>query len=97
MKTIGLIGGMSWESTAVYYDLLNKGARDSLGGLHSAEIVLRSLDFAEIEKAQKAGDWNAAGNILADAARALEKGGAECVVICANTMHKCADAVCAAV
>ena len=97
MKTIGLIGGISWESTAVYYDLLNKAARDSLGGLHSADIVLRSLDFARLVRLQKAGDWDAAGKVLADAARALENSGAQCVLIGANTMHKCADAVCAAV
>ena len=97
VKTIGLIGGMSWESTAAYYDLLNKNARDSLGGLHSADIVLRSLDFAVIARLQTAGDWNAAAEVLANAARDLEKGGAECVLICANTMHKCADAVSAAV
>ena len=93
MKTIGLIGGMSWESTAVYYRLLNEIARERLGGLHSAQLLMWSFDFAEIEKLQAAGDWDGATERMTGAARALERGGADCVVICTNTMHKMADAV----
>lgn len=93
MKTIGLIGGMSWESTVVYYQLLNRGARERLGGLHSAKLLLWSFDFADIEAMQAKGDWDGATNALIDAARALERGGADCVIICTNTMHKMADAV----
>lgn len=93
MKTIGLIGGMSWESTVVYYQLLNRLARQRLGGLHSAEILLWSFDFADIESMQAKGNWEAATNAMVDAARALERGGAQCIVICTNTMHKMADAV----
>lgn len=93
MKTIGLIGGMSWESTVVYYQLLNRLARERLGGLHSAKLLLWSFDFADIEAMQAKGDWDAATNAMIDAARALERGGADCVVICTNTMHKMADAV----
>ena len=90
---IGLIGGMSWESTVVYYQLLNRLTRQRLGGLHSARLLLWSFDFAEIEAYQAAGDWAAATNCMLDAARSLEKGGAECIVICTNTMHKMADEV----
>ncbi|AKG46587.1 aspartate racemase [Streptomyces xiamenensis] len=97
MKVIGLIGGMSWESTAEYYRLLNTLTRDRLGGLHSARCVLYSVDFAEIERLQVQGRWQEAGEILADAARALERAGAELVLICTNTMHKVADQVAAAV
>ncbi|MGW8850454.1 aspartate/glutamate racemase family protein [Streptomyces xiamenensis] len=97
MKVIGLIGGMSWESTAEYYRLLNTLTRDRLGGLHSARCVLYSVDFAEIERLQVQGRWEEAGEILADAARALELAGAEMVLICTNTMHKVADQVAAAV
>ena len=93
MKTIGLIGGMSWESTVVYYQLLNRGARARLGGLHSAKLLLWSFDFADIEAMQAKGDWGGATNAMIDAARALERGGADCVIICTNTMHKMADAV----
>ena len=93
MKTIGLIGGMSWESTVVYYQLLNRGARERLGGLHSAKLLLWSFDFADIEAMQAKGDWDGATNAMIDAARALERGGADCVIICTNTMHKMADAV----
>ena len=93
MKMIGLIGGMSWESTVVYYQLLNRLARQRLGGLHSARLLLWSFDFAEIEAHQAAGDWEAAANCMLDAARSLEKGGAECIVICTNTMHKMAGEV----
>ncbi|MEU4085349.1 aspartate/glutamate racemase family protein [Streptomyces aureus] len=97
MKTIGLIGGMSWESTAEYYRLLNEFTRDRLGGLHSARCVLYSVDFAEIEQLQVQGRWAEAGEILAAAARSLEAAGADMVLICTNTMHKVADVVGAAV
>ena len=93
MKTIGLIGGMSWESTATYYRALNELARERLGGLHSAKLLLHSFDFAEIEALQAAGDWDGAGRAMIDAARRLERGGAECLVICTNTMHKLAPEV----
>ncbi|RLA22137.1 MAG: aspartate/glutamate racemase [Gammaproteobacteria bacterium] len=93
MKMIGLIGGMSWESTVVYYQLLNRLARQRLGGLHSARLLLWSFDFAEIEAHQAAGDWDSATNCMLDAARSLEEGGAECIVICTNTMHKMAAEV----
>ncbi len=97
MKTIGLLGGMSWESTAEYYRLANELVRERLGGLHSADCVIRSVDFAEIEQLQVAGEWEAAGRILASEARALEAAGAELVVLCTNTMHKVAGAIEAAV
>jgi aspartate racemase len=97
MRRIGLLGGMSWESTALYYRLLNEEVRDRLGGFHSARLVLASVDFAEIEAMQVAGDWAAAGELLADEAAALERAGAECLVLCTNTMHKVADAIEAAV
>lgn len=93
MKTLGLIGGMSWESTVPYYRLINQTVKEQLGGLHSARLLLYSVDFAQIEKLQHAGDWDAAGAVLADAARALKAGGAQLLVICTNTMHKVADAV----
>jgi aspartate racemase len=93
MKTIGLIGGMSWESTATYYRIINELVRDRLGGLHSAKICLCSLDFAEIAAQQSRGDWDAMGALLGDAAKHLEAAGADCVLICTNTMHKLADAV----
>jgi aspartate racemase len=93
MQTIGLIGGMSWESTAVYYRLLNEQVRDRLGGLHSAEILMRSVDFDAIVSLQKQGRWGEASQILTDIARALEEGGAGCLLICTNTMHKLADEV----
>lgn len=97
MRKIGLIGGMSWESTAEYYRLLNEGVRDSLGGLHSARAVLTSVDFAEVEEMQAAGRWDEAGALLAAEARGLEAAGAEVVLICTNTMHKVADAVASAI
>ena len=97
MRRIGLLGGMSWESTALYYRLLNEEVRDRLGGLHSARLVLSSVDFAEVEAMQSAGDWAAAGALLAEEARAVEAAGAECLVLCTNTMHKVADAIEAAV
>ncbi|MEM8807181.1 MAG: aspartate/glutamate racemase family protein [Cyanobacteria bacterium P01_G01_bin.38] len=93
MKTIGLIGGMSWESTATYYQLLNELARQQLGGLHSAELLLWSFDFAEIEALQAVEDWTTATARMVEAAQRLAAGGAECLLICTNTMHKMADAV----
>ncbi|MET8607268.1 aspartate/glutamate racemase family protein [Streptomyces rubiginosohelvolus] len=97
MRTIGLIGGMSWESTAEYYRLINEYTRDRLGGLHSARCVLYSVDFAEIERLQAEDRWEEAGEVLADAARAVQSAGADMVLICTNTMHKVADTVAAAV
>jgi aspartate racemase len=97
LKIIGLIGGMSWESTVPYYRQINETVREHLGGLHSARIVLYSLDFHEIERLQHSGDWQTAGTALADAARALEGAGADFVVLCTNTMHKVAPAIEAAV
>ncbi|WCK55223.1 aspartate/glutamate racemase family protein [Aneurinibacillus sp. Ricciae_BoGa-3] len=93
MKCIGIIGGISWESTAHYYSSLNQGVKERLGGLHSARILLWSVDFAEIEALQRAGDWERAGEIFADIAGRLDRGGAECVLIAANTMHKVANYV----
>ena len=90
MKTIGLIGGMSWESTVTYYQLLNRMARERLGDLHSAKLVLWSFDFAEIEACQASGDWDSATALMVEAAKNVERAGAECVVICTNTMHKMA-------
>jgi len=97
VKTIGLIGGMSWESTASYYRLVNEQVKQQLGGLHSAKLVLYSVDFHEIEQLQATGNWPAAGVLLGQAARSLAAAGAEAVLICTNTMHKVADAVQAAV
>ncbi|GEJ55421.1 aspartate/glutamate racemase family protein [Anaeromyxobacter diazotrophicus] len=91
MKTIGLIGGMSWESTAHYYRLLNEAVKARLGGLHSAKCLLASVDFAEVEPLQRAGRWDEAGAILNRAALGLERAGADLLLICANTMHKVAD------
>ena len=88
---------MSWESTALYYRLVNEDVRDRLGGFHSARLVLASVDFADVEAMQVAGDWEAAGRLLAAEARGLEAAGAECVVLCTNTMHRVADAIEAAV
>lgn len=96
-RVLGLIGGMSWESSAEYYRLINEGVRDRLGGLRSARILMWSFDFAEIEALQHAGRWDDATALLVEAARRLERGGAECLVICTNTMHRMADAVQAAV
>jgi aspartate racemase len=96
MTTIGLIGGTSWESTAVYYRLLNEGIRARRGGLHSAEILLHSLDFAPLAARMTAGDWDGVGDVLAASARRLERGGADCVLLCTNTMHKVADCIVAA-
>ena len=97
MKTIGLIGGMSVESTAIYYRLINEDVRKRLGGHHSAKLILWSVDFAEIEAMQRAGAWDKAGADLAEAARRLEGAGADAIVITANTMHIVADAVAGAV
>ena len=97
MKTIGLIGGMSWESTIPYYRALNEAVKQQLGGLHSARCILYSVDFHDIERLQHAGDWNAAGAMLADAARSLELAGADFIVLCTNTMHKVASSIEAAV
>ncbi len=93
MKTIGLIGGMSWESTAHYYTELNRGINSALGGLHSAQILLYSVDFGPIEKLMTKEDWNSIEDIMADAARKVEKGGADFLLICTNTMHKLTDTV----
>ena len=95
MKTIGLLGGMSWESTIPYYRLINEGVKARLGGLHSASLVLHSVDFHDIEACQSAGDWDRAGAILAEAAVGLQQAGAEGIVLCTNTMHKVADAIAA--
>lgn len=88
MKTIGLIGGMSWESTVSYYRIINEEIKKQLGGLHSAKVVLYSVDFAEIEKCQAEGDWCKSARILTEAAQSLEKAGADYICICTNTMHK---------
>ena len=93
MKTIGLIGGMSWESTVTYYQLINETIKQELGGLHSAKILLYSVDFAEVEACQAADEWDRAADILTAAAQALERGGADLIVICTNTMHKVAPQV----
>jgi len=93
MKTIGLLGGMSWESTATYYTLINQGIRQQLGGLHSAEIVLYSIDFDAIEQLQAQGKWEEAAAILVTAAKKIEAAGADFLLICTNTMHKVAPAV----
>lgn len=91
MKTLGLIGGMSWESTVPYYRMINEHVKQQLGGLHSAKLFLYSVDFYEIEKLQMAGDWQQAGEILGNSANALARAGAEVIVVCTNTMHKVAD------
>ncbi|MDQ1145634.1 aspartate racemase [Bacillus sp. SORGH_AS 510] len=93
MKIIGLIGGMSWESSAEYYRLINEEVKRRLGGLHSAQCLLYSVDFAEIEQCQSEGNWAKAGEILAYAAIGLEKGGADFILICTNTMHKVIDLI----
>ncbi|WP_211444177.1 aspartate/glutamate racemase family protein [Collimonas humicola] len=93
MKIIGLIGGMSWESTVPYYQQINETVKQQLGGLHSAKIILYSVDFHEIERLQQDGDWRTAGAMLADAARALERAGADFLVLCTNTMHKVASEI----
>lgn len=93
MKTIGLLGGMSWESTAVYYRAINTEVKKRLGGFHSAKSVVVSIDFAELEKLQSAGDWDAQGDLLIDVARQAEQGGAEILLIATNTMHEVFDRV----
>ena len=92
MRTIGLIGGMSWESSAEYYRLINEAVKGRLGGLHSARSLMLTVDFAEVEAMQQ-GRWEEAGILLADAARRLERAGADCLVLCTNTMHKVAGAI----
>ena len=91
MKTIGLLGGMSWESTIPYYRLINEGVKQRLGGLHSASLLLHSVDFHEIEACQSSGEWDKAGQMLADAALGLERAGAQGILLCTNTMHKVAS------
>lgn len=93
MKTIGLIGGMSWESTIPYYRLINETVKQRLGGLHSAKVVLYSVDFHEIAQLQADGHWVQAGELLAEAARSVERAGADCIVLCTNTMHKVAQGI----
>ena len=93
MKTIGLIGGMSWESTTSYYQIINETIKKELGGLHSAKILLHSVDFAEIEHYQAVEDWEKSGQLLADVAKRLEQAGADFIVICTNTMHKVAPQI----
>jgi aspartate racemase len=97
VKTIGIMGGMSWESSALYYQLINEGIRDLVGGLHSAKIIMSSVDFAEISTLQRSGDWDQAGKILADEAQRLEQAGADFIILCTNTMHKVAPAIEAAI
>ncbi|HEX9018833.1 MAG TPA: aspartate/glutamate racemase family protein [Anaerolineaceae bacterium] len=93
MKTIGMIGGMSWESSVEYYRVINEAVRASLGGLHSAQTLMYSVDFAPIEELQRAGRWAEQGEILASAAQMLERAGADCLLLCTNTMHKVADGI----
>lgn len=93
MRTLGLLAGMSWESTIPYYRIINERVREALGGLHSARLLMHSVDFAEIEQLQRSGDWEQAGQVLADAAVALAGAGAQAIVICTNTMHKVAPAI----
>ena len=93
MKTIGLIGGMSWESTTSYYQLINETIKEKLGGLHSAKILLYSVDFAEIERYQASGDWDKSAQVLSEIAQKLEQAGADFIVICTNTMHKVAPQI----
>lgn len=93
MKTIGLIGGMSWESSAIYYDCMNRAVRRQLGGFHSASILLLSLDFAEVERLQHQGNWAALDQMMAEAATQLERGGAKLILLGTNTMHLCASAI----
>lgn len=97
MRTIGVIGGMSWESSALYYQAMNRQVRERLGGLHSADVLLHSLDFAPIEQAQAEDRWDVAAEVLIASARALERAGAQCCVIATNTMHKVANEVQAAI
>src|ERR1700690_2828267 len=93
VKTIGLIGGMSWESSIEYYRIINETVKAKLGGLHSAKSIMVSVDFAEVEILQREGKWNEAARMMVEAAKSLEKGGADFIVICTNTMHKAADEI----
>lgn len=93
MKTIGLIGGMSWKSTVTYYKIINEVTKEKLGGFHSSKCILYSVDFQEIEECQSRGEWEKSGEILAEAALSLEKAGADFIVICTNTMHKVIDII----
>lgn len=93
MKTIGLIGGMSWESSALYYRLINEETKRRLGGHHNAQSLMATVDFAKVERLQHQGDWEQLGSLLVKAAQTLERGGADCVVLCTNTMHKLADSI----
>jgi len=93
MKTIGLIGGMSWESSVVYYELINRKVKAELGGFHSCKNVMVTVDFAEVEKLQHEGNWDALDAMMATAAKQLEKAGADIVILCTNTMHLCSDAI----
>ncbi|MEQ1512884.1 MAG: aspartate/glutamate racemase family protein [Lysobacteraceae bacterium] len=97
MRTLGLLGGMSWESTIPYYRIINEHVRKKRGGLHSAKLLLHSVDFAEVETLQRSGEWDAAGAMLAEAAHGLRLAGAEAIVLCTNTMHLVAPAIEAAV
>jgi len=97
MKTIGLLGGMSWESTVGYYTLINQGVKEALGALHSAKIAMVSVDFDPIAKLQHAGDWEETGRLLAEAARSIQAAGADFLLICTNTMHKVAPQIEAAI
>ena len=93
MRTIGLIGGMSWESSIEYYRIINEAVKEKLGGLHSAKSIMVSVDFAEVEILQREGKWSEAARMMVEAAKSLEKGGADFIVICTNTMHKAADEI----
>ncbi|MEM5529158.1 aspartate/glutamate racemase family protein [Gammaproteobacteria bacterium AS21] len=93
MKTIGLLGGMSWESSVSYYQALNEGVKAALGGWHSAKVILHSVDFAQIQQLQHVGDWDGAAAILIEAAKGLEQAGADYLLICTNTMHKVAEQI----
>ena len=93
MKTIGLIGGMSWESSAVYYDLINKKVRELLGGYHSCKSIMLTVDFAEIEVLQHQDEWKALDKMMVDAAQQLEAAGVDIIVLCTNTMHLCSPAI----
>ena len=97
VRTIGLLGGMSWESSLEYERIINTTVREALGGVHSASLLVRSYDFADIERLQAAGDWDTAGNVLAADARHLQDAGAGLIVLCTNTMHRCAEAIEAAI
>jgi aspartate racemase len=93
MKTIGLIGGMSWESSSLYYQIINRTTQEKLGGVHSAKCLLYSVDFNEIALLQKEGNWKKLGELMVEAAQSLEKGGADFIVLCTNTMHKLYDEI----